>query len=153
DPNAPILDDEKKETGKKQRIAVPLGQLVRKTTPQALALFLANPLHARPSGRMPSLSLTIDEARAIAAYLLREQPGEKKPDPTPEFGGDVSKAERGREVFARSGCPSCHDSGVRKEPEILNLTLLGATAIGVAPKDNRHPPHETPSHAIDNNAK
>ena len=85
---------------------MPLGQLASKTTPQALALFLANPLHARPSGRMPSLNLTNDEARAIAAYLLREQSGKEKRGPTPAFVIDRSKVERGREAFARLGCAS-----------------------------------------------
>jgi len=154
DPNAPMLDDDdKKAPVNKPRRTVPLGQLASKTTPQSLAVFLANPLHARPSGRMPSLSLTTDEARAIAAYLLREQPGKEIPDATPAFVVDAGKVERGREVFARLGCASCHDSGLRKEAENQNLLLLGATATGFAPKDNRSPPGENPRHAIDNDPK
>ena len=154
DPNAPrVEDDEKKDPMQKPRVTVPLGQLARKTTHESLALFLANPLHARPAGRMPSLSLTTDEARAIASYLLREQPGQEKPGATPAFVVDVAKVERGRAEFARIGCASCHDSGLRKDPEKLNLVLLGATATGFAPqdKDNRSPPNESPRHAIDNN--
>src|SRR5262249_3910825 len=85
DPNAVLFDDDKKAPVNKERNTVPLGQLAGKTTPQALAVFLANPLHARPSGRMPSLSLTTDEARAIAAYLLREGSGKEKPDAAPAF--------------------------------------------------------------------
>jgi cytochrome c2 len=153
DPNAALIDDDKKPPVNKPRSTVPLGQLASKTTPQALAVFLANPLHARPSGRMPSLSLTTDEARAIAAYLLREQSGKENPDPKQAFVVDKGKIERGREAFARLGCASCHDSGLRKEPENLNLLLLGATAVGFAPKDNRSPPQETPRQAIDNNPK
>jgi cytochrome c5 len=153
DPNAPrVDDDEKQDVIAKPRVTVPLGQLARKTTPQSLALFLANPLHTRPSGRMPSLSLTADEARAIAIYLMREQPGQEKPRPTAAFVVDVAKVERGRAEFARLGCASCHDSGLRKDPEKLNLVLLGATATGVAPKDNRSPPQESPRQAIDNSA-
>src|SRR5262249_37336872 len=79
DPSAPPLDEDKPVN--KPRSTVPLGQLASKTTPQALAEFLANPLHARPSGRMPSLNLMTDEARAIAAYLLREQSGKEKARP------------------------------------------------------------------------
>ena len=151
DPNAPMVeDDEKKDPVNKPRVTVPLGQLAWKTTPLALAQFLANPLHVRPSGRMPSLGLTEYEADSIAVYLLRKQPGLEKPGPTAAFVVDSAKVERGREAFARIGCASCHDSAVRKAPENLNLLLLGATATGFAPQDNRSPPNESPRNAIDN---
>jgi len=150
DPNAPPPDEEEaKGALKKPRVSVPLGQLAQKTTPQALALFLANPLHVRPSGRMPSLSLTTDEATAISAYLLREE----KPLPATMFTVDAVKVQRGREVFARVGCASCHDTGIRKQPQGLDLVLLGAAVAGIAPKDNRSPPNESPRQAIDNNPK
>jgi cytochrome c553 len=51
----------------------PLGDLASKTTVDALTGFLLNPHETRPSGRMPSLWLSEDEARAISVYLLREQ--------------------------------------------------------------------------------
>lgn len=57
--------------------SVPLGNLAAKTTVNALAEFLLDPLKSRPSGRMPSMKLTPAEARAIAAYLLREQADRK----------------------------------------------------------------------------
>ena len=44
-----------------------------KTNVQALAEFLMDPHAARPSGRMPSLRLTSDEAVDIARYLLLGQ--------------------------------------------------------------------------------
>ncbi|HEY2952941.1 MAG TPA: PA14 domain-containing protein [Verrucomicrobiae bacterium] len=56
-----------------QQSSVPLGNLAKKTTVDELTRFLMNPLKARPSGRMPSLNLTTNEATAIAMYLLREQ--------------------------------------------------------------------------------
>lgn len=56
-----------------QTLSVPLGPLARKYSLENLAGFLLDPLKTRPSGRMPSLSLRPGEARAIAAYLLREQ--------------------------------------------------------------------------------
>lgn len=53
---------------------VPLPKnLAAKTTVEHLALFLKNPLHTRPSGRMPSLGLTDAEAKLLAMYLLRGQ--------------------------------------------------------------------------------
>src|ERR1041385_3000159 len=56
-----------------QSSSIPLGNLAKKTTVDELARFLMNPLKARPSGRMPSLNLTTNEATALAMYLLREQ--------------------------------------------------------------------------------
>ncbi len=54
--------------------SVPFGKdLGKKTTVEQLAAFLLDPLKIRPSGRMPNVGLTKDEATAIAAYLLREQ--------------------------------------------------------------------------------
>lgn len=54
--------------------SVPLGKyLGAKTTVEQLATFLLDPLKVRPSGRMPNVGLTRDEATAIAAYVLREQ--------------------------------------------------------------------------------
>jgi mono/diheme cytochrome c family protein len=60
--------------------SIPLGDLARKTTVSELARFLLDPAKARPSGRMPSLSLTASEATSIAVYLLRDQaPGLANP--------------------------------------------------------------------------
>lgn len=64
-------DDAPKVVSVKQ--SVPFGDLATKTTLTALAKFIADPLHARPSGRMPSLKLDKAEAVAIAAFLLRDQ--------------------------------------------------------------------------------
>lgn len=69
-------DDNKDATRlpKLTRPSVPLGNaLGRKTTVDALAAFLLDPLKHRPSGRMPNVGLDEREAKAIAAYLLREQ--------------------------------------------------------------------------------
>ncbi len=48
-------------------------RLARATTVPALAAFLREPRAARPSGRMPDLGLSPEEAWEIAAYLLRDQ--------------------------------------------------------------------------------
>lgn len=53
--------------------SVPLGNLAEKSTLDALTGFLLDPLHVRPSGRMPSSNLTPAEAKAIAIFLLRQQ--------------------------------------------------------------------------------
>lgn len=44
-----------------------------RTTVDELTKFLLDPLKYHPSGRMPDMNLTDDEARAIAVYMLRDQ--------------------------------------------------------------------------------
>ena len=51
----------------------PLGDLAAKTTIDALSQFLLNPHDIRAAGRMPSLWLEPEEARAVSVYLLRKQ--------------------------------------------------------------------------------
>ncbi|SIN94788.1 PA14 domain-containing protein [Singulisphaera sp. GP187] len=52
--------------------SVPLGNLAEKYTLGSLTTFLNDPLKVRPSGRMPALGLTGNEAGELAAYLLRD---------------------------------------------------------------------------------
>lgn len=52
--------------------SVPLGNLLAKYTVVSLTRFLSDPLHVRPSGRMPALNLSGQEAADVAAYLLRD---------------------------------------------------------------------------------
>lgn len=54
-------------------VPLELDWLAGKTTVRALAEFLRDPLAVRPSGRMPDLDLTEDEALDVARYLLRGQ--------------------------------------------------------------------------------
>lgn len=56
--------------------AVPLGDPAAKYTVTSLAHFLVDPLKVRPSGRMPKLRLTDDEARDAASYFLQNVPGD-----------------------------------------------------------------------------
>ncbi len=51
---------------------MPLGKLEDKYNLAALITFLQDPHAVRPSGRMPSLNLTPEEARDIASYLLKD---------------------------------------------------------------------------------
>jgi mono/diheme cytochrome c family protein len=52
--------------------AMPLGKLDQKYSLSSLINFLREPHTVRPSGRMPSLNLTPEEARDIASYLLKD---------------------------------------------------------------------------------
>lgn len=51
---------------------MPLGPLHEKYNLSGLIAFLREPHTVRPSSRMPSLNLTVEEARDVASYLLRE---------------------------------------------------------------------------------
>lgn len=53
--------------------SVPHGDLASKYTVESLADFLLDPHKVRPAGRMPSLHLSVNEAQAVAIYLLRAQ--------------------------------------------------------------------------------
>jgi cytochrome c2 len=153
DPSAPPPDDEEKPSLRLSFGAVPLGNLALKTSQPALARFLANPLHSRPAGRMPSLGLNPDESQAIAAYLLSVPAAAPAAEKAPPFTLDSDKAKAGEKRFASLGCASCHDTGTHQETEPLDLALLKATVTGVAVRDNRSPPQESPRHAVDNNPK
>lgn len=52
--------------------SIPLGNLDQKYSLPGLTSFITNPLHNRPSGRMPQFNLAGTEAQSIAAYLLRD---------------------------------------------------------------------------------
>lgn len=56
-------------------VSVPLGDLSLKYTVPALHEFLKNPLHTRPSARMPAPNLNDNEARDVANFLLRKLSG------------------------------------------------------------------------------
>ena len=78
----------------------------------SLSRFLHQPMHARPSGRMPDMGLTQAEARAIASYLLGTAAVDAEPIRT-----EPSRVEAGRAYFAAFGCVACHQiDGVASPP-------------------------------------
>ena len=58
--------------------SIPLGSLENKYSLSSLTEFIKNPLHARPSGRMPQFNLSDSEAQNLAAYLIRDAVVESK---------------------------------------------------------------------------
>ncbi|MHC4996204.1 MAG: c-type cytochrome, partial [Planctomycetota bacterium] len=71
----------------------------------SLSDFLFNPLSVRPSGRMPEMNLTREEARALASYLL-SAPAQNRTSAS--FQVNDGLAEQGREHFQTFRCGSCH---------------------------------------------
>ena len=98
-------DDELALAAPAAEVPNPFADLTGKWRPGALAVFLRDPLAARPDGRMPSLSLTADEAAAVGAYL------EQHFGATPEepFLVDPERAREGRRRYAARNCRACHD--------------------------------------------
>ena len=72
-PEESIAADLYVEPGTLEPSHVPFGDSASKTDLPSLQAFLLDPLAFRPSGRMPSLELSENEARDIAVYLLRDQ--------------------------------------------------------------------------------
>ncbi len=74
--------------------------------PQALADFLFDPLRHRPSGKMPSLHLTKEEAADLAQYLKTSAKA------VPPTSAPVSKdTQAGRAQFIQQRCTACHSVG------------------------------------------
>jgi mono/diheme cytochrome c family protein len=73
----------------------------------ALSHFLHNPLSIRPSGRMPDMRLSAQQASDIAAYLHVGRVAEKA---TARAALKIPKqgVEKGRKLFAQMNCIACH---------------------------------------------
>ena len=73
----------------------------------ALSHFLKNPLAVRPSGRMPDMRLSAQEASDIAAYLhvgrVAEKAAARAALKIPKQG-----IEKGRKIFQQMNCVACH---------------------------------------------
>jgi cytochrome c2 len=88
----------------------------------ALAQFLMDPLAVDPSGRMPHMNLTWDEAFPIAAHLMQSR------NPLFEEKAPTGNAARGRELVSASGCLNCHtitERGQKLETGLAAPALQG----------------------------
>jgi mono/diheme cytochrome c family protein len=84
-------------------LSAPIG-LARFYSHAALATFLLDPLKVRPSGRMPGMKLSPQEAADLSSYLLRDQ----KLRGGKHQGNSVTAAQKGRSAFASRKCVACH---------------------------------------------
>ena len=74
----------------------------------SLASFLFNPLHARPSGRMPDLHLTRAEAKDLAAFLMGFVPNPSKDNSA--WKPKAGMVALGQKYFREMNCAACHSS-------------------------------------------
>lgn len=111
-------------------LAIPHPDFTKKTSLEALTLFLTAPSKDRPDGRMPHLVLDRQESLDIAAHLLdfqasdpREAPSVKKwPSPP------VEKIAFGKEIVTRLNCAACHLIPGLKAPAPVVLPMTGTLA-------------------------
>lgn len=90
-----------------------LGAAARRLRPSWIVAYLQDPQDLRPhlDESMPRLPVSEPDARAIVAYLEQAVPHAPRPTAPTAPAPDPARVAHGREVFAASGCPTCHTFG------------------------------------------
>ena len=80
---------------------------------------------------MPSLRLTVQEARDIATYLMTLKAGNASAYPAAPYLQDASMGAKGRDIVQRRGCAGCHEiAGFETEGRIgTELTKEGSKPL------------------------
>ncbi|MDH3583810.1 MAG: c-type cytochrome, partial [Phycisphaerae bacterium] len=102
---------------------VPQHLVAAKWKPAALTAFLKNPSKNHRWIRMPNFGLRGREAAALTAFLVSTSKGTLRPLVTSQ----PADIQRGRELFATSGCADCHDrnpGGIRSRLQSPSLESL-----------------------------
>jgi len=94
-----------------------------------LADFLFEPLKARPSGRMPDMKLSKDEAATLASFL--ESKGKKKT--SSEFNPQLAAA--GKQAFAKYNCIACHQVNDTRAKAKISLSNFDQGCLSEEPKN------------------
>lgn len=117
DENEDLEDEELVDRPKFAPIAVSLDHVPAKYDANSLGEFLFQPLIVRPSGRMPDMKLTREEAGSIAHYLTGQNP-----PPQHSVNPQPSLVAKGKEYFAELNCAACHTTpGITPAPKVLSL--------------------------------
>jgi mono/diheme cytochrome c family protein len=93
---------------------VSLGHVSNKYQPHALAEFLYEPLKVRPSGRMPDMNLSKEEAAALASYLMADKAAKTEPAQST----DAALVAEGKKHFLTFNCTSCHQLENDQQPPL-----------------------------------
>lgn len=78
---------------------IKLAPLLASRTPDWVAYFLSDPVHANPASTMPSFRLSRREAASLAQLLVKAA----APD-----ASDVARKKEGEAIIATSKCAACH---------------------------------------------
>ena len=101
----------------------------------SLAEFLYLPSRVRPSGRMPDLGLSPQEAADLAAWLVRDDSGEADGELLRGEAPPTDLVDAGRAHFERLGCAACHTvEGVPAPAPARPLADLRAARGCLAPE-------------------
>lgn len=108
-----------------------------KYDPDSLAAFLFQPKSARPSGRMPDMNLTKQEAVSIARFLIGDA---KRDNETTQFKVDMKLADAGRKYFKQFNCVACHKlQGFEAPSRSKDLAKLNTTRGCLSGATGKHP--------------
>ena len=111
-----------------------------KTNVTVLADFLLDPLKLRPSGRMPKLLSSEDDAMDIAGYLLDFEPSDGRLSPgIRPLAADPELVAQGRALVTQARCAACHE--LPKEVAAAPVKLrrqAGGCLDGVPPQGAPH---------------
>ena len=112
-------------------LAIPHPDLKKKTSLEALTLFLSAPSNYRPDGRMPHFLLDNQEALDIASHLMDFQASDPREAASVKNwpAGDPEKIAIGKEIVTRLNCASCHTIPGVKAPGLVALSGDAATAM------------------------
>lgn len=89
-----------------------------------LTRFLMNPLGTDPSGRMPQMGLTAEEAAHLSAYLVKSK------NKAFEASVPAGNASQGRTLVTSLGCVNCHT--IKEGGKLLAPSLAGKALAALA---------------------
>ncbi|MBI4418732.1 MAG: c-type cytochrome [Ignavibacteriales bacterium] len=118
------------ERGTSYDIAPELTRVGSKVNPDWLFDWVRDPRHFNPTTRMPSLRLTEDEARHLAAYLMSLKDQRALPSVSLEVE-NAMKIRRGDALIRGYGCAGCHEiKGMEREGKVsVNLSDFGRKKV------------------------
>src|SRR5262249_7083577 len=102
-----------------------------KTSARFIYWWVKNPHDYNPNTFMPSLRLTDDEAKSVAAYLVSLSSPAAESAITAASLEDPKLADEGRALVRKFGCYACHNiPGMEQESRIgVELSSFGAKAL------------------------
>lgn len=112
-------------------LAIPHPDLNKKTSLEALTLFLSAPSTYRPDGRMPHFVLDRQESLDIASHLLDLQASDPREAPSVKKwpSAEAEKLEIGKAIVTRLNCAACHTLPGMKAPTVVALSGDAATVM------------------------
>ncbi len=112
-------------------LAIPHPDLTRKTSLEALTLFLTAPSKYRPDGRMPHFVLDRQESVDIASHLMDFQASDPREAASVKKwpAVDPEKVAVGKEIVTRLNCAACHALPGVKANDVMALSVEAAKVM------------------------